>query len=225
MRTVYERLVRNYGFSPSQKKIIEMVSGGEVLEVGSSSGYMTEQFFRNGNVVDIVEINEAAARDAGKLAREVFTGSIEGKDVQSKIRSKYDFIVCADVLEHLVNPQKVLLFLKHRLKKDGVILISIPNVACWDMRISLMRGKFDYRESGLLDRTHLRFYTYKSFLKLLKNCGYKIGNIFYSETKIPLENTLSKIPLLGIIIAGFIKPTLVREYPNLTVIHYVVQAK
>ena len=125
----------------------------------------------------------------------------------------------------MVNPDIVLSFLKTKLKKGGVILISIPNIACWNMRVDLFRGKFEYKDSGLLDKTHLRFYTYYSFLNLLKNCGFVIENIFPTQTKIPLEYSLLKLPIIGKIFVDLFKSFLLKKCPNLIISHYVIQVK
>ncbi len=60
------------------------------------------------------------------------------------------------------------------MKKDGFLIISTSNVAHWSIRLSLLMGKFDYREYGILDNTHLRFFTTETFKKLVADCGYKI---------------------------------------------------
>lgn len=223
--TVYEELVNKNGFSTSQKKILEIVKGGDVLEIGSSTGYMTKVFAKDNNLVDVVEVNVQSAEKASIFANKVFVGSIEDENLQKKITRKYDYVICADVLEHLVNPESVLHFLRTKLKKSGVVLISIPNIACWNMRIDLLRGKFDYQEIGLLDETHLRFYTYYSFLNLLKNCGFSIENIFPTKTKIPFEYSLLKLPIIGMIFVSLFKSLLLMKFPNLVIYHYVIQAK
>lgn len=225
MTSIYQHLFEKYGFSPAQKIIIGLVEKGEVLEVGSSSGYMTKEFVKKGCLVDVVDIDGESLKKAAKIVRKAFIGSIEDENVQEKIDGVYDFIICADVLEHLVNPQKLLIFLKKKLKKDGKMLISIPNIAFWNMRLDLLRGRFEYQDSGLLDKTHLRFYTYDSFIRLVKGVGLKIVKIYPAESKIPLEYSFRKIPLLGKLIINLVKPRLVRTFPNLTYYHYVVQAK
>ncbi|MBI2600927.1 class I SAM-dependent methyltransferase [Candidatus Daviesbacteria bacterium] len=225
MKTVYQKLVEIHGFSNAQRKILGLVKGGEVLEVGSSSGYMTREFIKKGNVVDVIEVDKNAISSLVGLARKVVVGSVEDRNVQKKINTKYDFIICADVLEHLVYPEKVLIFLRNKLKREGRILISVPNIACWNMRVDLLRGKFDYQESGLLDKSHLRFYTYNSFLRMLKNCKVKVENIYPSEMKIPFEYSLLKLPILGNVLVNTLKPILVKLFPNLIIYHYVVQAR
>lgn len=225
MKSVYQRLVEEKGFSPAQKKILSLVQEGQILEIGSSAGYMTKEFTRSGGVVDVVESNPAAAKLAGKAAREVFIGSIEDQTLQQKIKDRYDFIICADVLEHLIDPEKVLLYLKTKIKKTGRIIISIPNIGIWDARVNLLKGRFNYQESGLMDKTHLRFYTYQGFQKILHELGFNIINVYPTEGRIPLEYTLLKIPLLGKLVINLFKSPLMSAFPNLTVYHYVIEAK
>jgi len=224
MGIVYEELVEQFGFSPAQMIMIGLVKAGEVLEVGASSGYLTKEFQKNGATVDAVELDPCAARKTKEIARQVFIGSIEDENIQKLITKRHDFVVCADVLEHLVNPEQVLKFLMTRLKENGQIIISIPNVACWWMRITLLKGRFDYEESGLLDKTHLRFYTYDGFLELLKRLSIHTVRVFPAETRIPLEFALKKVPGINFIVHKWLKPFLVSKYPNLSVSHYVVQA-
>lgn len=93
------------------------------------------------------------------------------------------------------------------------------------MRVDLFRGKFDYQESGLLDKTHLRFYTYNSFMRLLEQCKIKVEDIYPTEVKIPFEYSLLKVPVLGNIFVNLLKPRLVKLFPNLIIYHYVIQAR
>lgn len=223
MSNIYKRLVDRYGFSPAQKIIISLVKNVRVLEVGASSGYMTSEFKKNSCIVDVVEVDRHSALQAKKMADRVYLGSLEDENLKMQIRGNYDMIVCADVLEHLVDPEKALEFLKRRLKRDGQIIISLPNVACWEMRMKLLKGQFEYEDSGILDKTHLRFYTYNTFLDLLKKLKFKIIKIYPAESRIPLEITLKKIPVLGNIFLSLVKPIFMTKYPNLSMIHYVVQ--
>lgn len=225
MSAIYQRLVDIHGFSAAQKIIISLVKNSQVLEIGSSAGYMTAEFKKNDCQVDIVEIDKRAAKSAKKFASTVFQGSLEDEKLQQQIIKQYDIIVCADVLEHLVDTEGALKFLKKKLKKDGWILISVPNIACWEMRLKLLQGNFEYEESGLLDKTHLRFYTYNTFLELLTKLNFKIIRIYPAETRIPLEVSINKIPILGKLIIFLIKPIFTANFPNLSFNHYVVQTK
>lgn len=87
---------------------------------------------------------------------------------------KFDVIIFADVLEHVLDPAKVLFFITEFLKKDGVIIISLPNVANWQVRLNLLFGNFTYADTGIMDRTHLHFFTYKTVRKLMEAGDFKI---------------------------------------------------
>lgn len=86
----------------------------------------------------------------------------------------FDVVLFGDVLEHTRDPHAILLATKKLLKPDGRIVVSIPNVAHWRVRLGLLRGRFTYTDSGILDRTHLRFFTHASGRQLLQQAGYKI---------------------------------------------------
>ena len=77
-----------------------------------------------------------------------------------------------DVLEHLLEPAKVLMNIKQYLKNTAKLLISIPNIMHISVLIPLLKGEFQYRESGILDETHVKFFTLKSIAELLNSCGY-----------------------------------------------------
>ena len=99
----------------------------------------------------------------------------------------YDIIVCADVLEHLKRPELVLRACRRLLRPQGMLLVSIPNVAYAGLIASLMQGDFEYGNEGLMDRTHLRFFTRKSFQKLLAAQGWSVKRIEAIEQ--PLHET------------------------------------
>jgi len=86
----------------------------------------------------------------------------------------FDIILFADVLEHAPDPLSVLIFYLSFLKPGGRIVVSLPNVACWDRRLALLFGRFDYADSGIMDRTHLRFFTFSTAQALLREAGLAI---------------------------------------------------
>ena len=85
-------------------------------------------------------------------------------------------------MEHLRNPEKVLAEIKNFLIEDGVLISSIPNIANWSVRLNLLFGNFDYTSYGLLDKTHLKFYTLRNAKNLICNNNYKIDRIYYSTS-------------------------------------------
>ena len=135
-----------------------------ILDVGTASGYLGKIWRGGGHYVAGIEFDPAAAEKARQ-----YYDSFQVADIESfafPYRREFDYIVFADVLEHLRDPAAVLERCIPALKESGKIIISVPNIANWVIRLSLLLGKFDYMDRGILDRTHLRFFTLRT-LKLL----------------------------------------------------------
>jgi lipopolysaccharide biosynthesis protein/SAM-dependent methyltransferase len=121
--------------------------------------------------VDIVELDAASGSEAAKYAKNALLGEERG-DIERYIwlsefgEEKYDYIVFADVLEHLYHPEVVLNESKKLLKRNGSILLSVPNIAHNSIVLNLLNNKFSYTEYGLLDNTHIRFFTIESLKKI-----------------------------------------------------------
>lgn len=107
-----------------------------------------------------------------------------------KIKEKFDAIVFSDVLEHLKNPSKVLINSKKIIKEDGLFLISLPNVANFFMRINLLLGNFNYLNYGILDKSHLHFYTYKTARNLVMSANLMTIEESCTPMPTPLVNNL-----------------------------------
>ncbi len=142
--------------------------GSRVLELGPATGYMTRAFTERGCTVVGIELDPEMAVKAEQFTERMIVGDIDRLDLDEELAAeRFDAIVAADVLEHLRDPLKVLGNLKKFLKPDGSFVISFPNVAHGSVRLSLLSGRFDYQDIGLLDSTHLRFFTRQSFEELL----------------------------------------------------------
>lgn len=172
----YDELARaSGGLGESHWWLVHRVpAGATVLDCGCAGGFVAGVLADRGCVVDGVEIDSAAAIAAEGMCRHVFVGSLESESFISNIEGTYDRILCGDVLEHLRAPEDTLCWLATRLNSNGRLLVSIPNVAYWGLRWSLLRGRFTYQDSGLLDRTHLRFYTYHGIRALVAEAGFRI---------------------------------------------------
>lgn len=155
-----------------------------VLEIGCACGgtlLQIKNLFPKANVYG-VERNDNAAAVAKSFAH-IIAGDIE-KGPLNVTDSYFDYLIFADVLEHLQDPWGVVSRLKSCLRPDGRILASIPNVAHCTVIKSLVQGRWTYEEAGLLDRTHLRFFTRQEIDKLFNNAGFT--NIEYSTNNIPI---------------------------------------
>ncbi len=146
-----------------------------ILEIGCGAG-RTGQYLkeRNGAFVAGVELNETVALEAKEGLNEVTVGDIEKLELAYEPAS-FDCVLCLDVLEHLVNPLDVLKKLKTFLTPGGVLVASIPNVQFFGIINHLAEGNWTYQDEGILDRTHLRFFTFKEIETLFKDAGFEMG--------------------------------------------------
>lgn len=160
------------------QKIINLIEKNKkILEIGCASGYLSKEFKKNGCMVTAVEINPAFARKAKKYCQKVIIGDVEQKQTLEKIKGqKFDVIILADVLEHLKNPALTLKSLTKFLKSDGKMIISVPNIGFLTNRLLHLIGRFDYSQWGIMDKTHLRFFTQRTIQQLVENCNLKIEN-------------------------------------------------
>jgi 2-polyprenyl-3-methyl-5-hydroxy-6-metoxy-1,4-benzoquinol methylase len=121
-----------------------------------------------------VECQPDAAGLATQKLHRVLTGSLESALPDLPI-SYFDCIIFNDVLEHLVDPYAMLVKVQDLLSKNGVVVASIPNIRHWPEFVDYtLRGNWNYVNAGVLDRTHLRFFTKKSIVATIAQCGYEL---------------------------------------------------
>jgi 2-polyprenyl-3-methyl-5-hydroxy-6-metoxy-1,4-benzoquinol methylase len=148
-----------------------------VLEVGPGDGVIGAWLaaHKGCSVVGVEYVPQAAHVAAAHFSH-MITGSIEDPAVQAQVRelAPYDAIIFADVLEHLVDPWSVLAALRPLLSPAGHVLLSVPNIAHWMARANLLLGRFDYTDGYLMDRTHLRWFTWKSAREMAVRSGYRV---------------------------------------------------
>lgn len=148
--------------------------GKTVLELGVGDSALTRRLHDEGAIVDCVELDASAADGAAPFARHVWNESLAIASVE-RIKERYDVVIAADILEHLLYPEEILSKLKTCVKKGGLLLVSLPNVANVYVRLNLVLGRFPYHFKGLLDRTHLHFYTRKTAERLMTKTGWEIA--------------------------------------------------
>ena len=224
--SVYSNIYKKHGLSPTQQEILNQVGKKRVvLEIGSSTGYMTKAFLKNSCIVDVVEKDKLALQRAPAGVRKKFNFSIEDVSINKLLNEDYEFIILADVLEHLIDPESVLSSLNKIASKKAKLIISTPNIACWVIRKELFfKGMFEYQESGILDYTHLHLFTVNSLQNILLKNGWRIKDLMGSITRVPFEGLFSKIPLINSFYFKFIRALLVNRYKNLTFQHVLVVA-
>lgn len=148
-------------------------SGLDVLDVGCGFATTSQHLEQLGNrVTGIEESAEAVTKARTRIGRVVQGDLQQFERVAAELgEARFDAIVFADVLEHLAWPLGVLRSYLGLLKPGGTVLVSLPNVGLWSVRAGILAGRFEYEDTGVLDRTHLRFFTRRSARRLLDSAG------------------------------------------------------
>lgn len=164
----------------SASRVARLVGNNKaVLEIGCGPGSQSKVFREQlGCDVVGVEIDPVRAEKARAYCREVHVANLDTEDIGKFLKDeKFDVVVCADVLEHLRNPEALLVKLKSFLKADGCLVTSIPNITHASIVYEMIHGRFEYKTEGLLDSTHIKLFSCKSALSLIEDAGYWIAEL------------------------------------------------
>ena len=172
-----------------------------VLEVGSGWGHVTRMLTQQGCRVTCLELSAEMATVSEPFCDRMVIGNIEVMDLAKEFPSEYfNVITFGDVLEHLRDPVAVLRHVKPLLSARGYIVASIPNVSHRSVLYALMLGEFPYSDDGLLDRTHLRFFTRRTVDCMFREAGFHIKEMipirndsFYVSAKPTYRNSLDRL--------------------------------
>lgn len=157
-------------YDPKWVVVNEINTPETVLDVGCSYGDFGLKLREKNCSVDGVEIYPPAFTEAKKVLVNVYRLDMDLPDeIEKNIDKKYSVITFMDVLEHSKDPESVLRAYKEKLIDNGRVYVSLPNVVNIRERFSILLGNFDYQEYGVFDRTHLRFFTKKSAIRLLSS--------------------------------------------------------
>jgi 2-polyprenyl-3-methyl-5-hydroxy-6-metoxy-1,4-benzoquinol methylase len=164
-----------------------------ILDVGTADGYLGALLKAQGHYVVGVERESSLAALARASYDRLHITDIEEFDFPD--RDEFDYILFADVLEHLRYPAAVLHRALPSIKSAGELVISVPNIANVVVRLSLLVGRFDYTERGILDKTHLRFFTRRTIAKLLEDCGYRLVDVIATPLPVQLVLPFTEAPV------------------------------
>ena len=163
-------------------KYMAQRSAADVIDLGCSDGVLSMQMRSLGHVVTGVDIEEHA-QVFGRVDKFIQANLDAG--LPSSLSSECDVVVCADVLEHVREPEALLAQIAPLLRPGGAVLASIPNFGHWYPRIRTVLGIFDYDRRGILDRGHVRFFTRRSFERMARTAGYEVYRI--GATGLPID--------------------------------------
>ncbi len=186
---VYRRRIDPQG-QDSLAHILRLIRpGSRVLELGAAVGYLSEHLSREAACnVDAVELDPGMAREARRYCNRFLVCDLQREILSRHFPGRYyDYVILADVLEHLTDPERVLRQLPDLLRPGGRLLVSVPNTAYAGLIMELISGDLRYRPEGLLDRTHVRLFTRASILRLLEDCAFRVESI--APVQLPYEHS------------------------------------
>jgi SAM-dependent methyltransferase len=175
------------GESTSHGRVLAWVAQqppGRVLDLGCADGELAARFRELGHRVTGVDVVER--RGVRARVDEFFVADLE-HGIPPAVGAGFDLVVAADVLEHVREPGRLLADARARLRPDGRLIVSVPNFAHWYPRLRVVSGTFDYDRRGILDRGHLRFFTHRTFERLIDEAGCSV--VRRSAVGVPLERT------------------------------------
>ncbi|MDE2579370.1 MAG: class I SAM-dependent methyltransferase [Hyphomicrobiales bacterium] len=150
-------------------------SGRKILELGAGSGMQTQFLVRDNSVV-AADINPESVEKLRKFTPDALCVDLNAPDWTKALQAyaPFDTIIAADVLEHLYDPWTTLDAMKSLLAQDGEIIVSVPYIGNAAILGLIYDDDFQYRESGLLDKTHIRFFGLRNIVQMYDNAGLKI---------------------------------------------------
>lgn len=171
--------------------------GSRILEVGCHTGDFGRALIERGYRVWGIENNPEAVTVARSNGLHVVCADIEDSNFWQSFTERFDRVLLMDVLEHLRDPQAALGEIKRVLNEEGRIIVTGPNVANWTVRKNLIMGRWEYGDGGILDRTHLHFYTGSSWHSLVSDSGYRITAFESAGGGVPIVYHLNRLPWLA----------------------------
>jgi SAM-dependent methyltransferase len=203
-----DRCYENAG-NPQLLDLIDIVIPGRALDCGCGAGDNARILSQRGWQVDGITISPDEQTKASQACETVHIADLES-GLPPLIGDGYDLVILSHVLEHLRNPSHVLKDIHRVLVPGGIVAVALPNVLAWRYRLRLLLGRFEYEEGGIMDSTHVRFYTFASGRRLLELNGFLILTAT-AEGVFPLARKI-KLPAR---IVGFLDRFVSSHWPGL----------
>ena len=170
----------------------ETGNGRRLLDLGCADGYLSRLFQQRGfsvTAIDAPGLRQVALPDGIKFLEADLDAGLP------PMNGDFDFVVCADILEHLRDPDVLLRHIRSKMSRGGKLIASLPNSGNIYFRLNILAGRFPADERGLFDRTHLHFYVWNGWQDLLKRNGFRITTV--QPTVIPFSLAWPRRPGLG----------------------------
>jgi methionine biosynthesis protein MetW len=195
-----------------------------VLEIGCGPGTIITYLIHEQGCTGLgVEVDERMAAEAAGLGVRVLQDDIEAAHTQGEIcaQAPFDYVIMADVLEHLRRPQRTLQAVRDWLVPGGEVLASVPNVAYWRVRLMLLSGRWDYTDGFIMDRSHLAWYTRETVVRPFRDAGYTVTELQDRWAPLPGERVWRRVmPARHRLYAW-----LTSRWPGLFAYQFVVRAR
>jgi len=168
---VSEKVYQNLGNPP----LLALFPGerGRVLDCGCGAGDNAQILHARGWKVTGITLSSAEQRAAAAFCERVVLANLED-GLPDSVGGPFDVVLMSHVLEHLVAPENLLDAVKTVLAPDGILAVALPNVLYYPVRLGALFGKFEYTVDGIMDETHVRFYTFETGGQLLRKNGYRV---------------------------------------------------
>lgn len=181
-----------------------------VLDIGCGSGSLGRHIKQDINCEVVgVTYSESEAALAAKFLDRVLVRDLNNFDTSEV--GYFDCVICSHVLEHLYHPQELLNRIRDRLTLDGILIVALPNVLHWKQRLEFLQGRFRYTDGGLMDKTHFRFFDWKTASELLEHSGYTVLEA-EADGSFPLPYIRKFLPRE---FSSWIDASFVKKYPGI----------
>lgn len=206
----------------SHMQIVESIaSGSGVLDLGCSQGLLARPLAEK--QVRVTGVDRGPGHHLAEELAEYHVHDLE-EPLHLPMGRVFDYVVCADVIEHVQNRAQLLRGARRYLKQDGKLLISTPNIALWFYRLSLLVGRFEYGPRGVLDETHVHLFTRSTFRREVERAGFQI--IGQRVTALPFEvvfHSTGRSRLVRTLAHSY--HALARLWPSLFAYQFILEAK
>lgn len=211
-----------YGDPRPDIQAVVSVRGRRILDVGCGGGTLAAAL-KTAGAAFVAGVEQHA--DAAARARPLLDALVEGDLLTAKLSfapSSFDYIIFADVLEHLPDPESALRRYLPLLAREGRIVVSVPNMRFYLVLLRLLIDRWSYTDSGIRDRTHLRVFTRRSLLALLESAGLQVERLARNYRFVEDQSRISRVGAAATHVVRAVAPVLA---PDLFAFQYVAVAR